>query len=41
MVSYEGKITEIPQSVEAFGGLRRPGRSDEVCRNRNSLKMFL
>ncbi|MDQ1803126.1 glycoside hydrolase family 43 protein [Chryseobacterium sp. CKR4-1] len=30
MTSYQGKITEIPQSVEAFGGLRRPGKSDEV-----------
>lgn len=30
MTSYQGKITEIPQSVEAFGGLRRPGKADEV-----------
>ena len=30
MTSYEGKITQIPQSAEAFGGMRRPGKSDEV-----------
>lgn len=30
MTSFNGKITEIPQSVEAFGGIRRPGKSDEV-----------
>ncbi|MDR6513487.1 glycoside hydrolase family 43 protein [Chryseobacterium camelliae] len=30
MTSFNGKITEIPQSVEAFGGMRRPGKSDEV-----------
>jgi arabinoxylan arabinofuranohydrolase len=30
MISYEDKITEVPQSVEAFGGLRRPGKSEEV-----------
>lgn len=38
MVSYEGKITEIPQSVEAFGGLRRPGRSDEVLQKQEQFK---
>lgn len=30
MTSFNGKITEIPQSVEAFGGMRQPGKSDEV-----------
>lgn len=30
MTTYNGPITEVPQSVEAFGGLRRPGKSDEV-----------
>jgi len=30
MTSFNGKIMEIPQSVEAFGGMRRPGKSDEV-----------
>jgi arabinoxylan arabinofuranohydrolase len=30
MTSYDDKITEVPQSGEAFGGLRRPGKSEEV-----------
>lgn len=30
MTTYDGKITEILQSVEAFGGLRRPGKSEDV-----------
>lgn len=30
MTTYNGPITEVPQSVEAFGGMRRPGKSDEV-----------
>ena len=30
MTTYSGPITEVPQSVEAFGGMRRPGKSDEV-----------
>jgi arabinoxylan arabinofuranohydrolase len=30
MTSYDDKITEVPQSVEAFGGLRRPGKSEDV-----------
>ena len=38
MTSYEGKVTEVPQSVEAFGGLRRPGRSDEVLQKQEQFK---
>ncbi|TJY67140.1 carbohydrate-binding protein [Sphingobacterium alkalisoli] len=34
MISYTGDIVEIPQTVESFGGLRRPGRSDEVLQKR-------
>lgn len=30
MTTYNGPITEVPQSMEAFGGMRRPGKSDEV-----------
>ncbi|WP_378103940.1 glycoside hydrolase family 43 protein [Chryseobacterium sp. sg2396] len=30
MTTYNGPITEVPQSAKAFGGLRRPGKSDEV-----------
>jgi len=30
MTSYDDKITEVPQSGEAFGGLRRPGKSEEA-----------
>lgn len=30
MTTYSGPITGVPQSVEAFGGMRRPGKSDEV-----------
>ncbi|GEN77201.1 glycoside hydrolase family 43 protein [Chryseobacterium hagamense] len=30
MTTYNGPITEVPQSVESFGGMRRPGKSDEV-----------
>lgn len=32
MISYSGEITEVPQTVESFGGLRKPGRSDEVLK---------
>lgn len=38
MTSYEGKITEVPQSVEAFGGLRRPGKSDEVLQKQEKFE---
>lgn len=30
MLSYSGDIVEIPQTVASFGGLRRPGKSDEL-----------
>lgn len=32
MISYAGDITEVPQSVASFGGLRKPGRSDEALK---------
>lgn len=38
MTSYEGKITEVPQSVEAFGGLRRPGKSNEVLQKQEKFE---
>ena len=38
MISYAGKITEIPQSVESFGGLRRPGKSDEVLQKQEKFE---
>ncbi|RZF59295.1 glycoside hydrolase family 43 protein [Sphingobacterium corticibacterium] len=30
MISYSEEIVEVPQTVESFGGLRRPGKSHEV-----------
>lgn len=38
MVSYSGEIVEVPQSVEAFGGLRRPGRPEEVLQKGEQYK---
>jgi predicted GH43/DUF377 family glycosyl hydrolase len=38
MTSYEGKVTEVPQSVEAFGGLRRPGKSEEVLQKQEKFE---
>ncbi len=38
MVSYSGDIVEVPQSVEAFGGLRRPGRPEEVLQKAEQYK---
>ncbi len=38
MVSYSGEIVEVPQSVEAFGGLRRPGRPEEVLQKAEQYK---
>lgn len=38
MTSYEGKVIEVPQSVEAFGGLRRPGKSDEVLQKQEKFE---
>jgi len=38
MTSYDDKIIEVPQSVEAFGGLRRPGKSEEVLQKQEKFK---
>ena len=38
MTSYDDKITEVPQSVEAFGGLRRPGKSEDVLQKQEKFK---
>lgn len=38
MTSYEGKVTEVPQSVESFGGLRRPGKSEEVLQKQEKFE---
>lgn len=34
MVSYSGDIVEVPQSVESFGGLRRPSLGDEALQKK-------
>jgi len=38
MISYSEEIVEVPQTVESFGGLRRPGRSDEVLQKDQQYK---
>lgn len=38
MISYKGQVNEVPQSVEAFGGLRRPGKSDEVLQKQEKFE---
>lgn len=38
MISYDGKITKVPQSVESFGGLRRPAKSDEVLQKQEKFE---
>lgn len=38
MVSYEGDIVEVPQTVESFGGLRKPGRSEEALQKAEQYK---
>lgn len=41
MTSYQGKITEIPQSVEAFGGLRVPGKVMKFYKSRKNLMTYM
>lgn len=38
MVSYSGDIVEVPQSVESFGGLRKPAKSEDVLQKQEQFK---